>query len=120
LKAREKVVYHDPCELGREMGIYERPRKVLQSIPGIELVEMVRNRENTWCCGGGGGLKGADWDLALEIGKDKIEEALATGARTIVSACPSCKTSINDAVRAVGADLKAVDITELAVKSITI
>ena len=117
-KAKEKVVYHDPCELGREMGIYDQPRKVIQSIPGIELVEMVRNRENTWCCGGGGGLKGADYDLALEVGKDKVEEALATGAKTIVSACPSCKTSINDAIRAVGADLKAIDITELLAEAL--
>ena len=91
----------------------KQPRQVIQSIPGIELVEMERNRENTWCCGGGGGLKGVNYDMSVEIGKDKVKEALATGAKRIISACPSCKTNINDAIRAVGADLKAIDITEL-------
>lgn len=112
-EVREKIVYHDPCELGREMGVYEQPRKVIQSIPGVDLVEMVRNRERNWCCGGGGGLKGANYDLSLEIGKDKLEQLLATGATRVISACPSCKISINDAIRATGANLKAIDITEL-------
>jgi len=112
---KEIVTYHDPCELGRYRGIYDQPRKVIQSIPGIELVEMVRNREKTWCCGGGGGLKAANYALSLEIGKDKIPEALATGAKRIISACPSCKASINDTIRAMGkeAEIKAIDITEL-------
>ena len=114
---REKVTYHDPCELGRELKIYEEPRIVIESIPGIELVEITRNRENTWCCGGGGGLKGVNYDLALEIGKDKVEEAMATGAKTIVSACPSCKININDAIKATGTGLRAIDITELVAEA---
>jgi len=112
-KINEKVTYHDPCELGREMKVYDQPRKILQNVPGVELVELERNRENSWCCGGGGGVKGVNFDLSVEIGKDKIEEALATGAKTIVSACPSCKINISDAIKATGADLKAIDITEL-------
>lgn len=112
-KKKEKVTYHDPCELGREMGLYDQPRQVIQGIPGIELVEMERNRGNTWCCGGGGGLKGVNYDMSVEIGGDKVEEALATGAKRIVSACPSCKININDAIRAVGTELRAIDITEL-------
>jgi len=108
----EKVTYHDPCELGREMRVYEQPRKVITSIPGIELVEMVRNRENTWCCGGGGALKGTNSALSLEIGKDKVRQLLATGAKLVVSACPSCKMSVNEAARALGVDLRAIDITE--------
>ncbi len=115
---QEKVTYHDPCELGRELGIYDQPRKVIQSIPGIELVEMTRNRANTWCCGGGGGLKGVNYDMAVAIGKDKVKEALATGAKRIISACPSCKININDAIRAVGADIKAIDITELVAEAL--
>jgi heterodisulfide reductase subunit D len=117
-KKKEKVTYHDPCELGREMGLYDQPRQVLQSIPGIEFVEMERNRENTWCCGGGGGLKGVNYDMSVEIGKDKVKEALATGAKRISSACPSCKININDAIRAVGADIKAIDITELVAEAL--
>lgn len=110
------VTYHDPCELGRYLGIYDQPRQVIQSIPGVELVEMVRNREKTLCCGGGGGVKGVNYDLAVEIGTDKIPEAQATGAERIVSACPSCKANINDAIKALGADIKAIDITELVLE----
>jgi len=117
-KTKEKITYHDPCELGREMKMFDEPRIVLEAIPGIELVEMVRNQEKTWCCGGGGVVKAVNYDMAVDIGKDKVEEALATGAKRIVSACPSCKTNINDAIRAVGADLKAIDITELVLEAL--
>jgi len=117
-KTKEKVTYHDPCELGRELKMYDEPRIILEAVPGIELVEMVRSRERTWCCGGGGVLKGVDYNLAVEIGTDKVEEALATGAKRIVSACPSCKININDAIKAAGADLKAIDITELVVEAL--
>ncbi|MFC1924513.1 (Fe-S)-binding protein [Chloroflexota bacterium] len=119
-KKREKITYHDPCELGREMKMYDEPRIIIEAIPGVELVEMVRNRERTWCCGGGGGLKGVNFDMAVEIGMDKVKEALATGAKKIVSACPSCKININDAIRAAGAEaeIKAIDITELVVEAL--
>jgi len=117
-KTKEKVTYHDPCELGREMRIYDQPRIIIEAIPWIEFVEMVRNRERTWCCGGGGGVKVANYDLAVEIGKDKVEEALATCTKIIVSACPSCKININDAIKEAGADLRAVDITELVVEAL--
>ena len=116
-KIKGKVVYHDPCELGREMKVFDQPRKIIQSIPGIELVELERNRENNWCCGGGGGVKGVNFDLSVEIGKDKVKEALATGATTLVSACPSCKGNINDAIKATGANLRAIDITELVIEA---
>jgi glycolate oxidase len=113
---KEKVTYHDPCELGRIMKVYEEPRIVINAIPGIELVEMKRNRNRTWCCGAGGGLKGIDPVMALEIGGDKVIEAAETGAKTIVSACPSCKININDAIKAAGSDMKAIDITELVLE----
>ncbi|MFC1925666.1 (Fe-S)-binding protein [Chloroflexota bacterium] len=116
-KIEEKVTYHDPCELGREMKVFDQPRKIIQSIPGIELVELERNRENTWCCGGGGGVKGVNYEMSIEIGKDTVEEALATGATTLVSACPSCKTNINDAVKAAGEDFRVIDIVELVAEA---
>jgi len=117
-KKREKITYHDPCELGREMKMYDEPRIIIEAIPGVELIEMVRSRERTWCCGGGGGLKGVDFDMSVEIGMTKVEEALATGAERIVSACPSCKININDSIKAAGADLKAIDITELVAEAL--
>jgi heterodisulfide reductase subunit D len=116
-RVKQKVVYHDPCELGREMGVYDEPRKILAAIPGIELVEFERTRENTWCCGGGGGLKGVNFDMSVEIAGDKVEEALATGAKWIISACPSCKTNINDGIKSAKSDLKMKDIMELVIEA---
>jgi heterodisulfide reductase subunit D len=118
-KTKEKVTYHDPCELGRDMKVFDEPRIILDAIPGIQLVELERNREKTWCCGGGGVVKAVNFDLAVDIGKDKVEEALATGAKRIISACPACKTNINDAIKAAGVkNLKAIDITELVLESL--
>ncbi len=117
---KEKVTYHDPCELGRIMKVYDEPRIIINAIPGVELVEMARNKERTWCCGGGGGVKGTNPDLSLEVGKDKVKETLATGAKRIISACPSCKININDAIRKMGkeAEIKTIDITELVVEAL--
>jgi Fe-S oxidoreductase len=119
-ETKEKVTYHDPCELGREMKVFDEPRTIIEAIPGVELVEMVRNREKTWCCGGGGGVKGTNYDMSIEIATDKVKEALATGAKRIVSACPSCKMNINDGIKALGmeAEIKAIDITELVVEAL--
>jgi heterodisulfide reductase subunit D len=118
-KTKEKVTYHDPCELGRDMKVFDEPRIILDAIPGIQLVELERNREKTWCCGGGGVVKAFNFDLAVDIGKDKVIEALATGAKRVISACPACKTNINDAIKAAGVkNLKAIDITELVLESL--
>jgi heterodisulfide reductase subunit D len=114
---QQKVVYHDPCELGREMSVYNEPRKILESIPGLEIVEFVRTREKTWCCGGGGALKGVDFNMAVEIAGDKVKEATEVGAQTIISACPACKTNINDGIEAFGSDLVMKDIMELVIEA---
>ena len=116
-KIKHKVVYHDPCELGRDMQVYDEPRKILQAIPGLKLVEFESTREQTWCCGGGGGVKGVNFDLSVEIGGDKIKQAKEVGATMIVSACPSCKTNINDAIKANKSDLVIKDITELVIEA---
>ncbi|TAK35737.1 MAG: (Fe-S)-binding protein, partial [Chloroflexota bacterium] len=114
---KQKVVYHDPCELGRDMKVFDEPRKILQSIPGIELVEFERTREQTWCCGGGGAVKGVDFNLSVEIGGDKLQQAKEVGATLIVSACPSCKININDAIIANESELVIKDITELVIEA---
>ncbi len=108
-----KVTYHDPCHIGRHCGIYDSPRKILQSIPGVELIEMKRNRENAWCCGAGGGVKSGFRDWAIEIATERIKEAEATGAEVLVSSCPFCKRNFEDAIKATGSNLKFMDITEL-------
>ncbi|NVM27754.1 MAG: (Fe-S)-binding protein [Candidatus Helarchaeota archaeon] len=108
-----KVTYHDPCHAGRHCGIYDSPRKVLKSIPGVELIEMKRNRENAWCCGAGGGVKSGFRDWAVEIASERIKEAEETGAAILVSSCPFCKRNLMDAIKATKSKLKFMDVTEL-------
>jgi heterodisulfide reductase subunit D len=87
---RKKVTYHDPCRLGREAGIFEPPREILRRIPGLELVEMKRNREHAWCCGGGGVVNLVSPKMSIKIAKDRVQEALETGADMLVTCCPLC------------------------------
>jgi Fe-S oxidoreductase len=92
-------LYEPPRELNRgTFGIYESPREVLKNIPGIELVEMDRNREWAWCCGAGGGVKSAFPDFALWCAQERIKEAEATGAEAMVTSCPWCESNLTDAL----------------------
>ncbi|KIX14180.1 FAD-binding and (Fe-S)-binding domain-containing protein [Dethiosulfatarculus sandiegensis] len=115
-----KVAYHDPCDIGRHMGIFEPPRNVIKALPNVELVEFALNRNLAKCCGGGGGVKAFDNELSGDIGFERIKQAIAVGADTVVSACPSCKNSLNQgAARARKEKLgkiKVMDITELVAK----
>ena len=109
----KKITYHDPCHLGRHMKLYEIPRKVYQRIPGVSLVEMKRNRENAWCCGAGGGVKIGYPDWALEVSKERLEEAKETGASTVSSVCPFCRTNLSDANNKYAMDLEVLDLLEI-------
>jgi heterodisulfide reductase subunit D len=113
-----KVTYHDPCHLGRYCGVYDEPRRVLERLPGVELVEMRRNREKSWCCGAGAGVKTSYPDFALWIGEQRVREALETGAQALVSACPFCEGNLADTVEAMGADIKVMDLTDLVLRSL--
>ena len=92
-----KVTYHDPCHLGRHMDLFDIPREVVASIPGVELVEMRRNRKHAWCCGAGGGVKSQYPDLAREISKERIKEAIESGADILTTSCPFCIGNLKDA-----------------------
>ena len=107
------VTYHDPCHLGRHMGIYELPREIYRQIPGLNLVEMKRNRNFAWCCGAGGGVKIGYPDWALEISKERLEEAKETGATVITSTCPFCKTNLSDASVHYNIDFQVLDLMEI-------
>ena len=110
------VTYHDPCHLGRHLGVYSAPRDVIEAIPKAKLVEMYRNRYNAWCCGAGGGVKSGYKDLALETAGERIEEAKKTGTKILVSTCPFCQLNLKDAAKAKGEDLEVIDLTELLLK----
>ena len=117
------VTYHDPCHLGRRdhvyvpgeaiMGIYDAPRDIIKSIPGVELIEMERIKEYAWCCGAGGGVKEAYPDFNAFTARERVEEARSTGAEALVTACPWCERNFLDAISTNGDKMKVYDIVEL-------
>lgn len=111
-----KITYHDPCFLGRHNDEYDSPRELLKAIPGVDLVEMERYRENSFCCGGGGG------NFYTELVNDerspggiRVEEAYNTGARILAVSCPTCLIMLEDSVKTQDLDEKIVvkDISEI-------
>jgi Fe-S oxidoreductase len=84
-----KATYHDPCHLGRMLGVFDEPREIIRAL-GIELVEMEHNREFSTCCGGGGGVTAVSPRLSAEIAKNRVRDALTVGAETIITVCPTC------------------------------
>ena len=113
-----RVAYHDSCDLGRHSGVYEAPREILQSIPGVTLVELEHNRAGSLCCGGGGNLEMAAPELAGKLAKAKIEESRQSGADVVVTACQQCVRTIATSARRQKLDLKVMDITQLVVKAV--
>jgi Fe-S oxidoreductase len=114
---REKVVFHDPCYLGRYRNIYEPPRQVLGRLAVV--VEPGRTRERSFCCGAGGGQMFLGEEKGTRVNGARVEELVATGAQTIGTACPFCQTMFRDALGArasssAGAPPKLVDIAQLA------
>jgi len=112
-QVKGKAIYHDPCEIGRLGGLYDQPRRVLKTIPGLTLLELPKTRELTRCCGGGGVLKAVFPDIALKLALKKLGEVQAVGADTIISGCPSCKLNISDAVAEGEASIQVLDISEI-------
>ena len=108
-----KVTYHDPCDLGRGAGVYDEPRRLIRSIPGVELLELSNNRENCRCCGGGGNLEMIDAGLSADIAKMKIEEVLATGAEAVITSCQQCVRTMTTYVKRNKISLEVMDITQL-------
>jgi heterodisulfide reductase subunit D len=108
-----KVTWHDPCHLGKALGIYEEPRNILRSVPGVELVEMNTNREAAMCCGSGGGLRSYDGELAKRIASDRIKTAEDTHADILVTACPFCEHNLKDGAQSIGSKIRVQDIMDL-------
>ncbi len=112
----KKVTYHDPCFLGKRNEIYDAPRRILKSIDGLELVEMKRNRENSFCCGGGAGRTWTEEAVPeRRPSVNRVKEALESDAEVIATACPFCVTTLEDAVKVLDVESKIVvkDILEI-------
>jgi len=103
------LTYHDPCRLGRFSGIYETPREIIASIPGVTFVEMDRNREKALCCGTTGWAGCSTCSKQIQI--DRLNEAKATGANILITACPKCRIHLTCAL--IGSDLK-IEIKDLS------
>ena len=119
-KVKNQIVVYEPKRprYNGAWGVYEPPRDVLKSIPGVELVEMERNREYAWCCGAGGATRETYPDFSSWTAAERIEEAKATGAEAIVTACSWCEANFKDAVKESGAKLKVLDVTDLVKQAI--
>jgi len=115
-----KVTYHDSCCLGRYSGIYDEPRQVLESIPGLELVEMREFRENSLCCGGCAGKLWLDTKKGERLSDLRVEQALEVGVSTLAVACPYCKLNFEDSVLTSDEEdvIKVKDIAELVQEAI--
>lgn len=116
----ERLTYHDSCYLGRYNGVYDPPREILKSIPGLELVEMDRSRENGMCCGAGGGLMWTEETTGNRINVARTEQALAVKPSMISTGCPYCLTMISDGTKAkeVDEDISTLDVAEILALSV--
>lgn len=116
---KKRVIYTDPCYLGRHNGIYDEPRKVLQSIPGLELIEFADSREDAICCGGGGGRIWMETKKEERFSDIRVEQALEKGANIIAVACPYCFLNYRDSVLTMDKAevIEVKDISELVAKA---
>jgi heterodisulfide reductase subunit D len=117
-----RVTYHDPCDLGRKSDVFEPPRRVLQSIPGVTFVEMSSCGQISECCGGGGNLESFDPDVVSEVSLRRIDRTCEVEAQAVVSACQQCERTLTAAVRqhqeARRARMRVMDVTELVWRSV--
>jgi Fe-S oxidoreductase len=113
------ITYHDSCFLGRANDIYEAPRKILQAIPGLRLVEMERNHARSFCCGAGGGRMWMEEKIGTRINQLRTEQAVQTKANVVGTACPYCLTMIGDGIKEKGLEesMASFDLSELVVQS---
>jgi Fe-S oxidoreductase len=120
-EVRKKVTYHDPCFLGKHNGIYEEPRHILRSIPGVEFQDLDRSRERSVCCEGGGGRMWAEGTNVEErLAHQRVRDAVDLGADVLAVACPFCLLTLEDAVKILGLDdkIQVMDIMELVAQAI--
>jgi Fe-S oxidoreductase len=114
----KRVVYHDSCRLGRQNGIYDEPRKILSSIPGLELLEVADfSHHLSLCCGAGSGGLFLDWPMGERMVDIRIKQLLNTGADVIAVACPYCLNMFEETVKALDLDTPVMDVAEILYES---
>jgi Fe-S oxidoreductase len=114
----EVITYHDPCDLGRNGGVFDSPREIINSIPGVEFVELAHNKAASLCCGGGGNLQSVDPNTAAKITELRVEEIKATGATIVVSACQQCEQMLITAIQKAKLPVRVMDISQLILEAI--
>jgi Fe-S oxidoreductase len=116
-KADKKLTYHDPCYLGRHNQIYQPPRELLEST-GVEITEMPRNQERSFCCGAGGGRMWMEEKLGTRINLNRVDEAIATGADQVAVACPFCRVMVSDGMSARESTTEVLDVAQVLLENI--
>ena len=116
----KKVTYHDPCYLGRHNGIYDEPREAIKKVPGLELIEMPESREDSLCCGGGGGRIWMETPKGERFSDLRLEQAIGVGAEVLVTSCPYCIANFEDSrlTLDVTENIEVKEITEIIQESI--
>ncbi len=113
----KKLTYHDPCYLGRHNQIYEPPRELLESA-GVEVSEMPRNQERSFCCGAGGGRMWMEEKIGSRINLNRVDEAIATGAQEVAVGCPFCRVMISDGMVAKESSVEVLDVAQIMLRSV--
>jgi Fe-S oxidoreductase len=116
-KSEKKLTYHDPCYLGRHNQIYQPPRELLESA-GIEVTEMPRNQERSFCCGAGGGRMWMEEKIGTRINLNRVDEAIATGAQEVAVGCPFCRVMVSDGMVARESSVEVLDVAQALLRSV--
>ena len=116
-KSEKKLTYHDPCYLGRHNQIYAPPRELLEA-SGCDVEEMPRNKERSFCCGGGGGRMWMEEKLGTRINLNRVDEAIQTGAAEVAVACPFCRIMVGDGMVARESDVEVLDVAQVLLRSV--
>ncbi len=111
------MTFHDPCYLGRHNEIYQPPREILEAT-GVELTEMPRNKERSFCCGAGGGRMWMEEKIGTRININRVEEAIATGATELAVACPFCRVMTSDGMNAKESAVEVLDVAQVLLRSV--
>ena len=115
-RLEQKIIYHDPCLLGRQLGVYREPRRLLQAIPGVTLMEFPQQREESVCCGGGSGVPALSRELAVRMAARRAGQGQEAGAQIIGTACPRCKRQLASGIAKIQKPedlMKVMDIAEV-------